>query len=254
MLNQLSCFWRHRIIAGTVHLGISICIVALAATLVFAVWYPYPYSEISGGRELFSIVAAVDVILGPLVTLVVFNSTKSRKELRRDMVLVALVQLSALGYGLWAVCVARPVYMVFEYDRFRVVHAVEVESNLLAKAPEGFNKLPITGPTLLGLRPFKDNIEKMDATLAALQGVSLASRPELWESYERIIPQILAEAKPLSALKVRLGTEAEKLVRSKGRDPSQVVYLPLVGRKSFWTVLLDGATAEVLAYVPLDSF
>jgi len=27
-----------------------------------------------------------------------------------------------------------------------------------------------------------------------------------------------------------------------------------VGRKSFWTVLLDSSTAEVLGFLPLDSF
>ena len=39
-----------------------------------------------------------------------------------------------------------------------------------------------------------------------------------------------------------------------GRAPQSVVYLPMIGRKSFWTVFLDPVTAEVLAYMPLDSF
>ena len=48
------------------------------ALLVFAVWYPYPYREISGGRDLFLLVVAVDVVLGPLITFAVFNRAKPR--------------------------------------------------------------------------------------------------------------------------------------------------------------------------------
>jgi len=62
----------------------------------------------------------VDVILGPLITLTVFNRSKPRSELVRDLTVVGLIQLAALGYGLWTVFVARPVHLVFEYDRFRV--------------------------------------------------------------------------------------------------------------------------------------
>jgi hypothetical protein len=83
-------------------------------------------------RTQFLIVVTVDVILGPLITLAVFNRAKPWTELRRDLVIVALIQLSALGYGLWTVFVARPVHLVFEYDRFRVVHAVEVPPEMLA--------------------------------------------------------------------------------------------------------------------------
>ncbi len=102
--------------------------------------------EISGGRELFLIVVAVDVIVGPLITFAVFNRTKPWPELRRDLAVVALMQLGALGYGLWSVAQARPAHLVFEYDRFRVVHAVDVPAELLTKTPPGITALPLLGP------------------------------------------------------------------------------------------------------------
>ena len=77
----------------------SLLTICFAALLVFGIWYPYPYREISGGRELFLLVITVDVILGPLITLAVFNRKKPRSELRRDLAIVALLQLGALGYG-----------------------------------------------------------------------------------------------------------------------------------------------------------
>ena len=224
---------------------------------MFGLWYPYPYREISGGRELFLLVVTVDVILGPLITLAVFNLRKPLAELRRDLALVVLIQLAALGYGLWTVFVARPVHMVFEYDSFRVVHAIDIPPELLAQTPPDVNALPLTGPTLLGLRAFHNDKEKMDATLAALQGVSLSARPDLWQSYAKSVPEILLAAKPATQLKFRFPDQAgaiDRVLTEAGRSSQATVYVPLAGRKSFWTVFLDPVTAQVVATMPLDSF
>ena len=250
-------FWRDRLRASGIHLGISLTIAALAALLVFALWYPYPYREISGGRELFLLVVVVDVMLGPLITLAVFNRAKPKAELRRDLAMVGLIQLAALGYGLWTVFLARPVHMVFEYDRFRVVHAVDIPLELTQQNRSGVDALPLTGPTLLALRPFKDNKEEMEATLAALQGVSLSARPELWQPYSQARERVLQAAKPVQALKSRFTNQIVTLdaaVAQTGRPAEALVYLPLISRQAAWTVLLDAVTAAPLAYVPLDSF
>ncbi len=137
MLLTTPTFWRDRLRASGIHLGLSLVIALAAALLVFGIWYPYPYREISGGRELFLLVVTVDVILGPLITLAVFNRAKPWTELRRDLVIVVLIQLAALAYGLWTVSVARPVHMVFEIDRFRVVHGVDIPNELLERTPPG---------------------------------------------------------------------------------------------------------------------
>jgi len=252
-----SAFWRDRIKAAGIHLGLSLAIASVAALLVFGVWYPYPYREISGGRELFLLVVTVDVILGPLVTLVVFNRSKPRRELRRDIGLGGLVQLAGVGYGLWTVAVARPVHMVFEFDRFRVVHAVEVPLELLAKTPPGVDALPLTGPTLLSVRPFRDRQENIDATMAALQGVHLAARPDLWQPYPEAAARVLGAARPVDVLKSRFPDRAgdiDHVLAQAGRTIERTLYLPLVARKSSWTVFLDPVTAQVVATMPLDSF
>ena len=68
-----SRLWKSKFKTAGIHLGLSLGLAVLAALLVFYIWYPYPYREISGGRELFLLVVAVDVILGPLITLSVSN-------------------------------------------------------------------------------------------------------------------------------------------------------------------------------------
>jgi hypothetical protein len=253
----LAISWKVRLKASGIHLGLSLTIAALAAILVFAVWYPYPYREISGGRELFFIVVSVDVILGPLITLAVFSHSKPWAVLRKDLALVALVQFAALAYGLWTVSVARPVHLVFENDRFSVVHAIDIAPELLVKTPSNVVALPFTGPTLLSLRKFNNNQEQTDATLAAMQGVALATRPDLWQTYAAGVIELLKAAHPVSNLKIRFSQHSaviDAAIAQTGRNVDGLRYLPMAGRKSFWTVLLDANTAEVLTFIPLDSF
>lgn len=257
MINTSRFNWKERLHASGIHFGISIVIALLAALLVFLVWYPYPYREISGGRDLFLILVSVDVLLGPLITLAIFNRAKPWRVLARDLMIVGLIQLAALAYGMWAVFLARPVHLVFEFDRFRVVHAVEVPEEMLVQTPAGLEALPLTGPTVLAVRLFRDSDESMEATLAALGGVHLGTRPDLWEAYADARPRVLEVAKPVSELSNRFPESAAQIdeaIARTGRPPDSLLSLPLVGRNATWTVLLDSSTTEVAGFLALDSF
>lgn len=247
---------KSRLSAAGIHLMLSLAVAATAAGLVFGIWYPYPYREISGGRDLFFIVIAVDVVMGPLLTLTVFNRSKPVRELRRDLTIIGLLQLTALVYGLWTVSVARPVHLVFEIDRFRVVHAIDIPEEEMNQAPPDFQRLPWTGPTLLSVREFKNQNENFASTMAALQGIPLGARPDLWQDYAKARPQILKVAKPISGLKGRFPAQVDVIdaVLKPVAGDRLVGYVPLAGRDKYWTVLLDLNTTEVIAFVPIDSF
>lgn len=243
--------------ASVVHLGLSIAVAGLAAALVFGLWYPYPYRETSGGRALFQLVVLVDIIVGPLVTLAVFDVRKPWRVMRRDLAVIAVLQLAALGYGLWTVYAARPVHLVFEYHRFQVVHAVDVSPERLAKAPADLRTMPLTGPTLLSLRPFKDNEEMMRSTETAMAGLPQAAQADLWRSYEAARDEVRQAAKPLSELRARFPSQSPAIdagVAATGRPASALGAIPMIDRQFAWTVLVDRNTAEVVGFLPLDSF
>lgn len=249
--------WRDRLRASAMHLGISLGVATLAAGLVFGLWYPYPYREISGGRTLFLLLVSVDVVLGPLITLTVFNRAKSRRELLLDFSVIGVLQCAALAYGMWTVFVARPVHLVFEYSRLTVVHAVDVDSDMLAKAPPALQALPLTGPSAIALRPFRDAREQFDLTMQALEGAPLALRTELWRPWETETGEILEAAKPATELRTRFAAQAAQIdsaVASTGQPIGALRYLPLVGRRQAWTALLDPVSARPLAFLPIDSF
>lgn len=249
--------WKERSKASGIHLALSLMIAALAALLVFGLWYPYPYREISGGRELFLIVVAVDVIIGPLITLMVFNRRKPWSELRRDLATVGAIQMAALGYGIWTVAVARPVHLVFEVDRFRVVHGVDVPDALLGRQPAQVDPMPWFGPTLLAARPFRSSDESFEITTAALGGLQIGARPDLWQPYDAAKSRVLQAVKPVTELKKRFApraAEIDAVLKAAGRSAETMAYLPVAGRNVFWTAFVDPDTANVVAFMPLDSF
>lgn len=250
--------WRSRLRAAAIHLGISAAVAALAALLVFFLWYPWPYRELSGGRELFMIVVAVDVVLGPLITFAVFNRAKPARELRRDLAVVGVLQLLGLLYGLSTVHLARPVHMVFEIDRFRVVHLVDIPEELEAKAPAGIEVAPWGGPTLIAARPFASEKENFEVTVQALQGVQIGARPDMWQTYDAARERVRQAAKPVTVLQSRFPArqaEIEATLQRLGRTAANTAYLPVIARKAeAWTVLLDAGNADVVGYLPLDSF
>jgi hypothetical protein len=249
--------WAPRLQASGLHLLLSLGVAALAATLVFAIWYPYPYRVISGGQELFLILVTVDVLLGPLITLSVFNLSKPRRTLKKDLMVVGLLQVAALAYGLWTMSLARPVHLVFEIDRFRVVHAVDVPLDELAQADPRIQTLPLMGPSLLAMRSFKSENEKMEATMMALQGIALGARPAMWQPYGEGVTSVLQVAQPLRVLKAKFPdrqAQIDAVVGKTGRPADALLYVPMVGRDTFWTVLIDPISAQVLAFLPLDPF
>lgn len=249
--------WHSKIRAFTLHLVISLALAVAAAALVFGLWYPYPYREISGGRELFLLIVAVDVVAGPLITLAVFNPAKSRREKLLDFSVIGLLQLGALAYGLWTVAQARPVHTVFEYDRFRVVHAVDVPPELLSRAIPELQRLPWTGPTYLALRPL-DSHERMEFAVTEMQGLPLSARPELWRPYEFGHDAILKAARPVKDLLSRFPQDRsriERVLSAANKSVDEASYLPLSARKdTFWTLIIDSHDAKVVGYLPIDSF
>jgi hypothetical protein len=249
--------WLSKFRAFSIHLAISLTLALLAATLVFGFWYPYPYRDISGGRELFTIMMSVDVVLGPLITFTAFNPIKPRREKLFEFGAIGLLQFGALLYGLWTAAQARPVHTVFEYDRLRVIHAAEVPSELLSKAPAGLQTLPWTGPTYLSLRPLMAQ-EKIDMTIAALEGLSLSARPELWQPYKNGYGAILKAARPSSELAWRFPRQRpaiERALADTGVPIESLIYLPLIARQTtVWTAILDRRNARTVAYLPIDSF
>ena len=241
--------------AAGLHLLLSALVAGLAAALVFGLWYPGVYRSLAGGRGLFLLLIGVDVVLGPLLTFVVFDLKKGWPHLRRDLAVIGLIQLGALGFGLHAVYAARPVATVFEVDRFRVITANQVPVSELAKAPVAYRDLPLTGPWVLGTRTPKAGTERDESLAMGIEGVDIAQRPLFWQPYAASTADALARSRPVALLLSRypaLATQLKDELRKLDVDAGTATFLPVVARGD-WVVVLDRA-GRLVHYVPVDGF
>ncbi len=253
----LSLRFRAALQAASIHLMCSVGVALLAAAAVFGLWYPFPYRELSGGRELFLLVVAVDVVCGPLLTMVLFNPAKPRAELWRDLGLVALIQLGALGYGMWTVWAARPLFLVQEVDRFKVVGAPDLRGASTAKLSTALKPHWWKGPLTVAIREPKDEQERQTVMFESVEGGrDYAERPEFYLPYEGAAAlKSLQRAKPLAVFLQKQPDQqgaALKLALEKGVDLKEWFYLPVIARQD-WIAVLD-KQGQIQGFLRGDGF
>jgi hypothetical protein len=231
--------------AGT-HLLICVAIAAGVITVMLGVWYPGPLFEAAGGTGLLYILVGVDVILGPLLTLIVFKSGK--RGMKFDLAAIGLVQVAALIYGCTIVYLARPAFIVFVKDRFELATAVELDPGELAvaKYPQ-FRSPPWTGPLLAAADLPTDPAERKKMIDAALAGLDLQNFPRYYVPYAERAKEVLAKADTVARLRATepaIGKVVDAYLASSGTKEADVRCLLLRTRFAWIAVLVDPKTAQ----------
>jgi hypothetical protein len=250
--------WRSRSKAALIHFVANAGVGLAVALVVFGMWYRWPYRTLSGGTALFGLVVGIDIVLGPVITFIVFDRRKPWPELVRDLSIVVILQLAALIYGLYVTFMARPVALAFEENRFRVVSAAAVMESELPQAPEDMRSLSLTGPRVISTAMPTDPKEKEDAVTLALKGYDIGTRPSLWRPWDANARRAaVASAKPLADLARRHPSNRHDfdaaLARTQ-RSMADLVYVPMVTARGGWVALLDRASGDVLDYIPVSGF
>ena len=238
--------------AALTHFGLSTLVVGTVFVLVYFLWFPQPLFRGAGGRDLFLVLAAVDVTIGPLITLIIFKPGK--RGLKFDLATIAVLQIAALAYGTHVVFEARPVWVVFVKDRFDLVRATQVDGEARARAQPQFRELTLTGPKIVAARLPEDADERFRITVSALAGLDVSSYPQYYVPYESLRGEAVAKAKPLRELrKFNPGAlhEIDKELAELGRGDADVAFLPLRSGKMDLSVLIDARSGEVLRLLDL---
>lgn len=241
--------------ACAIHLGISAFIGTVVVATMLLLWYPGPFFTAMGGNDLVIILLAVDVVLGPLVTLVIFNPAKRPALLRMDFAIIGTLQAAALAYGVSVIAEVRPVYMVFTVDRFDLVAANDIKAAELARVSDPrFQSIPWGRPATIAVRSPTDPREQLRIIESALGGADLQTFPQYYVDYEKLAGRALKASKPYAVLRRRhpesLGI-LDKRLAELGRKEEEVRFLPLKARKTDYCVLLDAKSGAVLGFLEL---
>jgi hypothetical protein len=239
--------------AAAIHLAISAVIGATVGLIVFGVWFPPPYFTAAGGEHLTLVLVCVDLVLGPLLTLIVFKAGK--RGLAFDLTVIALAQLTALAYGLYVISSSRPIFLVANLDRFVLVTANQIDDADLAKgsAPE-FRACSWSGMRLVGARIPDDAARQrlIDAMLG--QGKDVQNFPEYFVPYADISNDLVKHAHPLDTLIGRPAARpiVEAWLAEHHRAAADIVWLPVTAHVMDLTMLLDRSTGQPLQALQVD--
>ena len=240
--------------AACLHLVLSALIALTLVLLVVSVWYPAPYFAAMGGATLLRLLIGVDVVLGPVITLIIFDAKKPR--LKFDLAAIVALQVAALAAGAFIMFDARPVFAVFTGDRFEVVPANSIDDASRARAAAEFASLPLGGPRVVGAHLPSDARERADVSMSALQGgPDIAYLPHLFHSYAEVAVDAGRRARPLSQL-ARRGPDDALLVRGyvdrSGRAEASVGFLPVRARNQDFAMIVDRKTGAIVGSLRIN--
>lgn len=200
--------------ASLSHFLISLTVLSAALLVVFTVWYPNPFFKTNSVYELVKILIIVDLVLGPLLTLIIFNTGKAWPVLRRDLLIIGCVQVAALGYGMYSMYMQRPQYVVFAVDRYEVFAGIDVDESPL---PNNVKKTHRFGPQYVFADGGKTRSEKAKIVAEFMDGKgSFSQRRERYRPLEQHLPELIANSIEVNALaeipaNLSRGEEIEKL-------------------------------------------
>jgi hypothetical protein len=238
--------------ASGIHLLISAAIAAVAIAVMLLVWYPRPFFEAAGGTGLLFLLVGVDVVIGPVITLVIFRSGK--RGLRFDLFVIGVLQIAALLYGGYVMFAARPVYLALVKGQFEMVTAVEVSAEELAKARRSeFRRLPLTGPRMVYSELTAEELREAVTSFIS-GGPDIHYRPQFYLPYDERRKEALRQAQPLDHAR-RAWPEAvlpiEAYLAEAGRNPQDIAYFSVRAPFRWQVALVDAKTGALLKFLPV---
>ncbi len=241
---------KAKIKAAFFHASVTLIVATVTAAVVFGVWYPGALAEMTRGLGLYFLLLGVEVVLGPAMSLVIFNTSKPTTELVMDYSIVGFIQLMALAFGLYSVAISRPVYLVFVKDRIEVVAAAELAPSDLEAAAEGFRTLPWLGPRLICVEHPVNPQEKSDVLLSALDGKDIQLLPKYYRACRQgeIAVGVYSKNELFSLTQIKPEMLSDEL------KSTNFGWLPVVTRFGAWTAIYKGRNFETPHYLNIDPF
>jgi hypothetical protein len=244
---------KDRFYAFLTHLALSTGVATVVVVMVFLRWYPAPLEEAVGVTQIFLLLLSVDIIMGPVLTLIVYK--KGKPSLKFDLAIIALLQISALSYGIHTVFTGRPVFIVFNVDRFDVTRGIDIDAESAKTAAQEGNPAAVAdwfAPRWVAAVAPADAKRQQEILFSATAGgADWPQLPELFVPLEHVKSEILTRAKSLQSLKA-LATKAEGVETLVDWNNSHIKWLPLRSTAKNMAVLVDADSAKIIKTVNIN--
>lgn len=241
---------KSRFSAAGIHFLASLFLFSILLFIIIYIWYPQPYFSASGGWQGLKIVALVDLVLGPLITLAIFNSNKAKKVLAQDLGIIVIIQLAALFYGIHTIYSQRPVAIVFWEGKFSTISAQAMDKQgINTNTLQQFsNQSP---PLIYAEKPTSvDGLEDL-LNVIKTKKIPPTEQLNLYRPIKSFLPNVLEHSVDINEIISHNSDMAEQLQnllkQTKTKKPDNS-YLVLESKYQN-IILVFSANAEIIGYL-----
>ncbi len=245
---------RFRSIAFGLHLLASCVALTLILGTLYIAWYRWPGWYLTDVTKVTGVMAGVDVILGPLLTFLVASPKKPRRELTRDIAMIATVQLCALIYGTVSLWNGRPLYYAFSEDVLQLVQAYDIDGDELALARR--QNAPLVPhwysvPRWIWAPLPQDSSERSKIVTSAISGGDdVISMPRYYQPWNSGLASLRTQLKKVDDVKYFSRPEKgilKERMQAAGIATDQPNSMPLTGRGHPLLAVFDPASLKITA-------
>ena len=242
------------------HLLSSLGVLTLVLGILYLGWYRWPGWYLTNALRVVPILIAVDAALGPLLTLLIANPLKSRRELGRDIAIIVAVQLLALGYGASTLWRGRPLYYTFSIDRLQIVQASDLDPHEVAlalKENPGFAPHWYSQPRWVWAPLPKDDGARAEIISSAVGGGDdVIQMPRYFQSWERGLPALREHLQTVDQQRdyafFRKKPRLRQMMVQGGFGPDEPVTMLMAGQSPSLLAVFDRDTMQIRAYLRSD--
>jgi len=250
---------RFRLTAFGLHLAGSA--VALTAVLggFWLGWYRWPGWYLASVLHVVGILVAVDLVLGPTLTLIVANSAKPRRELARDIAIIVTVQLAALIYGASTLWLGRPLYYTFSTNRLEIVQASDLKPEDIAAARR---ENPALAPFWYSRprwiwAPLPGNTDEAQKIVGGtlFGGADVIQMPKYFRPWSEALTALRAQLRRVDDIKYFTSVEKARLksrLRQRGLPAESPAAIVMWGGTRRVLAVFDPATLQLRAILGPD--
>ena len=241
--------------ATAVHLSMSAVVFVILAYQIYYNWYPQPYFSTDGGWAGMRIIAAVDLVLGPMITFLIFDLRKSRREIVFDLTIILVVQLGSLAYGIQAAYSQRPIAVIMFNNDFVLSATMEHYGGAL-ESPDQLRQYSAEKPPIIYAKiPLDSKIIEEVQRIRAEDGVAEHAQTALYRTRDEFT-EALRERQPSVLRKLqRFDSEPafDEWLKLSGKSRDSVMLERFMGRyQKAWLIFdLDGNYLDYFLEKPL---
>jgi hypothetical protein len=243
---------KFRFKAFGLHVFGSTCLFVLALGCLYFGWYRWPGWYLSGALTIVLMMAGIDVVLGPLLTLIIANPGKPRRVLARDISMIVVVQLVAAGYGITTLWHGRPLYYTYSERFLEMVQATDLSNEEIAL---GQKLNPALAPHWYSLPrwiyaplPKDEKLSGQIMQSATQGGDDVIQMPRYYGPWEEGSSELRTKLRAVNKM-TEIGQKDKEVAAARMRDlgvtADQPVALPMMGRGKPLVGVIDPATGQI---------